>query len=61
MNLFLLGVFIALALVVLGKSVPRIAGIRWLLTASDNAKIIVVAGRDGLPLILNTAPGKAEK
>jgi regulator of protease activity HflC (stomatin/prohibitin superfamily) len=29
MNLFLLGVFIALALVVLGKSVPRIAGIRW--------------------------------
>ncbi len=50
MNLFLLGVFIALALVVLGKNVPQIAGIRWL-----------VGGRDGLPLILNTGPGGAEK
>jgi len=31
MNLFLLGVFIALALVVLGKNVPQLAGMRWLL------------------------------
>ena len=31
MNLFLLGVFIALALVVLGKNLPQIAGIRYLL------------------------------
>lgn len=33
MNLFLLGVFIALALVVLGKNVPQIAKMRWLLAA----------------------------
>ncbi|MDD2901658.1 MAG: prohibitin family protein, partial [Syntrophales bacterium] len=33
MNLFLLGVFIALALVVLGKNVPQIAGIRYILAA----------------------------
>src|SRR4030065_505526 len=30
MNLFLLGVFIARALVVLGKNVPQLAGMRWL-------------------------------
>ena len=31
MNLFLLGVFIALALVVLGKNVPQLAGgLRWI-------------------------------
>ncbi|RJR45213.1 MAG: prohibitin family protein [Deltaproteobacteria bacterium] len=32
-----------------------------LLAESPNSKIIVVGGRDGLPLILNTAPGGPEK
>ncbi len=31
MNLFLLGVFIALALIVLGKNVPQLAKLRWFL------------------------------
>ncbi|MBI4644087.1 MAG: prohibitin family protein, partial [Deltaproteobacteria bacterium] len=31
------------------------------LAESPNTKIIVVGGRDGLPLILNTGPGKPEK
>jgi regulator of protease activity HflC (stomatin/prohibitin superfamily) len=31
------------------------------LAESPNAKVVVVGGKDGLPLILNTEPGKAEK
>lgn len=41
MNVFLLGVFIALALVVLGKNVPQIAGIRWLLAGVVLAVFLV--------------------
>ncbi|MBI4795596.1 MAG: prohibitin family protein [Deltaproteobacteria bacterium] len=41
MNLFLLGVFIALALVVLGKNVPQLANIRWLLAAVILAVFLV--------------------
>jgi hypothetical protein len=41
MNLFLLGVFIALALIVLGKNVPQIAKMRWLLAAVILAVFLV--------------------
>ena len=41
MNLFLLGVLIALALVVLGKNVPQIAGIRYILAAVILAVFLV--------------------
>jgi hypothetical protein len=61
MNLFLLGGFMGLALVVLGEVLLSMAGIRGLLTESPLAKIMVVAARDGLTLIMHTAAGKAEK
>src|SRR4030042_395589 len=41
MNLFLLGVFIALALVVLGKNLPQLANIRWRLAALVLAVFLV--------------------
>src|SRR4030042_4372132 len=41
MNLFLVGVFIALALVVLGKNLPQLANIRWRLAALVLAVFLV--------------------
>ncbi len=63
MSLVLLGVLIALALAGLGHNVPqfqKFPQIRWVLAilapALTVAVSIIVGGRDGLPLILNTGP-----
>jgi prohibitin 1 len=64
MNLFLLGIFIALALVVLGKNVPQLANLRYLLAAVVLAVFLVPsmirmvpAGHEGVLVLFGKVQG----